>query len=322
MAHRLPLPRPHLSATGSISRSGEGGRSSTTPEARPTTTPGPGSPNPGCSVRRPVHLGVAQCRQPAEGPALPGRVGRRPPPDARPLRLPRWWARGPPSRPRLPGGGCRPVGRPWPTPPSSSSRWWTRPRPHEHRCPARRGHPHRRAPGPLMERPYSSPSTTSLIHRAHHLAPLRRLVGRQSGHAQAGSRAVAGQRAGRAGRGRRCWPTVPWPRGGGEPSRRRRENRPYPGPTSRTAAGRAPGRAGLAGCPRRPRSRESAAPCSPDGPTRPLRPWPTGCSRGPPGSGGPQGDRSPDPLDRPGHRLNWDLRPGRRRSTSNFSRAH
>ena len=66
----------------------------------------------GAVLRRPVHLGVAQRRQPAEGPALPARMGRRPASDARPLRRAGRRARGPAARPRLPGdrGGPGPPG--------------------------------------------------------------------------------------------------------------------------------------------------------------------------------------------------------------------
>ena len=63
---------------------------------------------PGAVLRRPVHLGLAQRRQPAEGPALSAGMGRRPAPDARPLRRPGRRARGPPARARLPGGRGRP----------------------------------------------------------------------------------------------------------------------------------------------------------------------------------------------------------------------
>ena len=93
------------------------------------------------------------------------------------------------------------------------------------------------------------------IHRADRLAPLRRLVGRQSGLPQAGSRAGTGRRTGRTGRrAPRCSPTGPWPSlrtsatgpEGIGPGRARRR---------RPAAGRAPRRAGLAGRARRPGGR-------------------------------------------------------------------
>ena len=83
----------------------------------------------GAVHRRPVHLGVAQRRQPPEGPALPPRVGR--------------GAAAPCSRSSTaPGGGPEVLlpghgypdhgGRPRsagpsPRPPSCSSRWWPRP---------------------------------------------------------------------------------------------------------------------------------------------------------------------------------------------------
>ena len=62
----------------------------------------------GAVLRRPVHLGLAQRRQSAEGPALPAGVGRRPAPDARALRHARGRSRGAAARARLPGGRGRP----------------------------------------------------------------------------------------------------------------------------------------------------------------------------------------------------------------------
>ena len=78
-------------------------------------------------------------------------------------------------------------------------------RPHERRRPARRGDPHRHPAG----RPHGAPVPPARlrrarVHRAHGLAPLRRVVGRQPGHAQAGPG---------AGAGRSSWPT--WPAGPG-----------------------------------------------------------------------------------------------------------
>ena len=86
-------------------------------------------------------------------------------------------------------------------------------RPHERRGPARRGDPHRRPPGPPDGA--ALPPTRlrrARVHRPHRVAPLRRVVGRQPGHPEAGPGAGARPRAGRSGRwGRRRWPTGPWP---------------------------------------------------------------------------------------------------------------
>ena len=50
------------------------------------------------------------------------------------------------------------------------------------------------------------------VHRPDGVAPVRRVVGRQPGHPEAGPRAVPGPRAGRPGRGAPVrWPTGPWP---------------------------------------------------------------------------------------------------------------
>ena len=86
MADRVPLPGPHLPRPPRPRRR----RSH---RAAPPRSRGDRRPHldlvpraPGALLRRPVHLGLTQRRQPPEGPALPARVGRRPPPDARPLR--------------------------------------------------------------------------------------------------------------------------------------------------------------------------------------------------------------------------------------------
>ena len=94
------------------------------------------------------------------------------------------------------------------------------------------------------------------VRRAHRLAPVRRVVGRQPGHPQAGARAGARRRAGRA--GRRCRrPGRPCARapGGRERRARIRGGACRRGPPPR----RAPGRARLAGRPRR-RRRPAGAP--------------------------------------------------------------
>ena len=130
VAHRVPLPRPHLPGPPRPRRRRDPGRA-------PPRQGGDRRPHldvvprlAGALLRRPVHLGLAQRRQPPEGPALPARVGRRPPPDAGALRPPRRRTRGPPARARLPGGRGRPgPSRRWPTPPSCSSPWSTRPSP-------------------------------------------------------------------------------------------------------------------------------------------------------------------------------------------------
>ncbi len=127
MADRVPVPRPHLPGPAR-----PGGR-----RGRRRAPPCPGGdrrphldvvPRPARAVlRRPVHLGVAQRRQPAEGPALPARVGRRPSPHARPLRRRRVEA----PRSCCPATATRWSGRtgsarPSATPPSCSSPWSAR----------------------------------------------------------------------------------------------------------------------------------------------------------------------------------------------------
>ena len=75
----------------------------------------------GAVLRRPVHLGVPERRQPAEGAALPAGVGRRAAPDDRA------GARVPAARPRRAGRRCGP-GQPGarPTRRRCWSRWSTR----------------------------------------------------------------------------------------------------------------------------------------------------------------------------------------------------
>ncbi len=75
--------------------------------------------------------------------------------------------------------------------------------------PPGRRHPHRapagRARGPALP---AAGLRRARVHRPHRVAPLRRVVGRQSRHAEAGRRTRPGRRAGRAGR---------WPRRPGRP---------------------------------------------------------------------------------------------------------
>ena len=80
-------------------RSATSASNCTTPGARPTTTCGPGYPTGGGDGRRLRHLGLPERRQPAEGPALPRRMGGRAPPDDRAR------ARAARARPRLPIAG-------------------------------------------------------------------------------------------------------------------------------------------------------------------------------------------------------------------------
>ena len=121
LADRLPPPRrgvpppPHPRGrrrdVGAPPRQGRDRRRHLGVEPRPQ----------GALHRRPLHLGQPQLRQPAEGAALPPRVGDRPPQDGGPRR------RGAAARPRLPDPRRRPdPGRPAPTPPSCSSRWSSR----------------------------------------------------------------------------------------------------------------------------------------------------------------------------------------------------
>ena len=78
----------------------------------------------GAVLRRPLHLGVAQRRQPPEGAALPARVGRRPAGDDR-RSSPRSCSRATASPSSAPSGSARPS----PTPPTCSTRSSTRPSP-------------------------------------------------------------------------------------------------------------------------------------------------------------------------------------------------
>ena len=147
-------------ATTSTSRSAAGGPSSTTPRGRPTTTPGPGSPSPGAVLRRSVHLGVAQRRQPPEGPALPRWSGPTPSARCSPSTTARRWARGPPPRARLSRWWAADRVRPGAHRHRRAARVTGRPdaRPHERRRPARRGDPHGARLRPRsMERPYLRP---------------------------------------------------------------------------------------------------------------------------------------------------------------------
>ena len=103
VADRVPLSRPHLPRPPRARGRRDPGRAPPRQggDRRPHLDLVPRSP--GAVLRRPVHLGVAQRRQPAEGPALPARVGRRPAADARPLRRAR--AAGP--RSSCPGTASR-----------------------------------------------------------------------------------------------------------------------------------------------------------------------------------------------------------------------
>ncbi len=83
LAHRVPLPRPdlprhagHLGRWRRVLAAPREGR-----DRRPHRDLA--GRHPGALLRRPLHLGLAQRRQPAEGAALPEGVGRRPPAHAR-----------------------------------------------------------------------------------------------------------------------------------------------------------------------------------------------------------------------------------------------
>ena len=85
-----------------------------------------------------------------------------------------------------------------------------------------------RAPAELADRPYLQPGLRrARVHRAHGLAPVRRLVGRQPGHAQAGTRAGPGRPSWPSWPGGRArWPTGPWscwPLAGDAPDAERRQ---------------------------------------------------------------------------------------------------
>ena len=132
-------------------------------------------------------LGVPQRRQPAEGPALPVGVGRRPAADAGPR------ARAAAARPRPAGGR-----------PRSGGDGARRPG-HRARAPGRRRgggderrrHPRRDRPrGPGRRRPAPATLAAPDLRRARvrgpqRLAPLRRVVGRRPGPPQAAARALA-----------------------------------------------------------------------------------------------------------------------------------
>ena len=276
LADGVPLPRPDLPRhAGPL-----GGR----PRLRPAPREGrDGRPHrhlaarhPGAVLRRPLHLGLAQRGQPAEGAALPAGVGRRAAAHAP--------ARGgvPPARPWLPRHGSRP-GPPGPHRHGGPPRFPGRPDPgrHERGRAAGRRHPRRARPG-RPGGPALPPTglRRARVHRPHGVAPVRRLVGRQSRHLAAGPRARPGHRAGGAG-GRPRRPGRSGPRAAGpggrrarNPSRRRRKGRcgwpatwpntpGWPGPTTRACSGRA--------------SRSS-----PPGPPGPPPPWRGASSPGPP----------------------------------------
>ena len=224
------------------------GSSSTTPGVRPTTTPGPGSRPAACCAAATCSSG----RHPT--PATPRRCSAIPLEWAVALRRmmtlfePRGRARGPAARARLPrhGGGPRPTGphrhRRAPRVPRRPD-----PRAHERRGPARRGPPHRDRP-----RPPAGPSLPAArlrrarVRGAQRVAPVRRMVGREPGLAQAGTRGPwpASWPPWPAAPG--SWPTGPWPWW-----------RPAPtGPADPVRQLRLAGHLaelGLAGRPRRPR---------------------------------------------------------------------
>ena len=150
----------------------------------------------GAVLRRPVHLGVAERGQPAEGAALPEGMGRRAAADGRA------GGRVPAARAR-PAGHRRGPGPPGPRRHRRAARGARRPDP---RGDEPRRPPGRRDPfGPAARRPGSQAVPAAGVrragvHRPQHLAALRRLVGREPGHAQARARARAGRRASPPGR--------------------------------------------------------------------------------------------------------------------------
>ena len=165
----------------------------------------------GALHRRPLHLGQPQLRQPAEGAALPARVGDRPPQDGRPRR------RGAAARPRLPDPRRRP------------HRAGLQRRRRAARVAGRadagadeRGRPPRRhrrhGQGPRPPAREALPAAgvrRARVRRPQPLAPLRRLVRRQPGPPQAAHRRRHRRRDGVASpAGRRSWPSgrPSWPR--------------------------------------------------------------------------------------------------------------
>ncbi len=111
-------------------------------------------------------------------------------------------------------------------------------------------------PAHLMDRPYLQPVYDEPgVRGPQRLAPLRRVVGRQPGHPEAGPRARRWPSSWPSWPAEPApWPTGPWPwstagRTGGP------AGRPDRADDRRPAAGRAPGRAGLAGRAGRPRRR-------------------------------------------------------------------
>ena len=176
---------------------------------------------PGALLRRPVHLGLPQRGEPAEGAALSARVGPGAAEDAH------LGGGVPPARPRAAGGGGGP-GPPGPDRHGRSARFAGRPDPgrHERRRAAGRRHPLGAAAGRAGGAPVSAAGLRrARVHRAHGLAPVRRVVGRQSRHPQAGAasgpwppswpRSPGGRASWPIGRSS-CWPAPP------APSRRRR----------------------------------------------------------------------------------------------------
>ena len=277
MADRVPLPGPHLPREPR--HLGRRRRLRPPPregrDRRPHRDVAGG--HEGAVLRRPLHLGLAQRRQPAEGPALPARVGRRPAADAEP------GGRVPPSRPRLPRRRRRPGAR----------------GPHRHGRPARlaggpdagrheRGRPARRrhplgvaVPEALAGRPFLQPvydEPEFIVHTVW-----RQYGGWWDGNPAtlkpAPERALAAELAELAGGGGRPGRPGAAAAGPGRGGRHRGCGRSRRGP----APGRPPGRARLAG--RRRPTRASSGPasrCSPPGPPGPPRPWPGASSPGPP----------------------------------------
>ena len=246
----------------------------------------------GAVLRRPVHLGLAQRRQPPEGPALPRWSG--PTPSARCWPSTTVPAGGPEVL--LPGHGFPVVGTATgsiqaltDTADLLESLVEPDPGPHERRGPAGRGHPHGHPPGP----PDGAPLPPARLRRARVRRPDRVAALRRAGGTATRPRSSRPP----SGPWPSSWPSWPvgpavladralalLPDGPGRRSADARTAGTVPDDGG-AAPGRAPGRAGLAGRSRTiPASRRCGAPCSPGGPTRPRRPWPTGCSRGRRGS--------------------------------------
>ena len=144
-----------------------------------------------------------------------------------------------------------------------------------------------RAPGRARGAPVSAPGLRrARVHRPHGLAPVRRVVGRQPGHAQAGAASgpwppssppwPGGRASWPSGRSS-CWPAPPSGADGDAEGRRRagRHASAWPAIWPRAPGWPAPPTARCSG----PGNR-----CSPPGPHGPRRPWPAASSTGPPTS--------------------------------------